>query len=514
MLMSKNEMKIQTILKWILFFGGVILVSPTSVKAVSEFQANGNVDTSNKIVYYGVTPSSGFIDDQDDDFRNFGSSLTADVCERGQTGAETTDCQTNGMIRIAVKNSVDLDPPSGSELYLVILGGDGGDEEVPIYSYRRGYSDIPTTDQNDSGNIMVTCDDSNCLRRSEDSSEHYYAVKVNNNEVTTVGIYLNDICDANNDNDILDNVFDSECSGSGTNTPTSPVGTSATVFELKPVFRIISDSSKSDTAATGSTDTGTQYDFSFHGTPPLLSECETDGIYFPGDKEIFFQQNRVPVSTQTGSAPIQDLIIIGQRDGGFVPTDNTYPDNIDTNEGDIKSKIAYTEKEVTIGGFWNTSNGSDNIYDLYVTVRDKAGLAATWSANCLVNDVQTSVIDGFLNESDCFIATAVIQEDSTTLKLLRAFRDEFLVNYSWGRSFRDWYYDWSPDAARWLVRHPDFRLPVMVFLLPLVGVAWLILNPFFFGVVFLFGLTGFYFLSARRKTWRTQAMTTMKGLGE
>ena len=43
--------------------------------------------------------------------------------------------------------------------------------------------------------------------------------------------------------------------------------------------------------------------------------------------------------------------------------------------------------------------------------------------------------------------------------------------------FVRWYYHWSPDAAEWLMRHPLFRFPILLALIPFEVVAWLFLHP-------------------------------------
>ncbi len=83
-----------------------------------------------------------------------------------------------------------------------------------------------------------------------------------------------------------------------------------------------------------------------------------------------------------------------------------------------------------------------------------------------------SQIDGFLNRSTCFIATAAYGTDlDPRLDTLRAFRDRILLKHSPGRAFVNWYYSWSPRAARWLWRKPAARAVVRAALVPVLGLA-------------------------------------------
>ncbi|UCF30189.1 MAG: hypothetical protein JSV26_08955, partial [bacterium] len=77
----------------------------------------------------------------------------------------------------------------------------------------------------------------------------------------------------------------------------------------------------------------------------------------------------------------------------------------------------------------------------------------------------------------CFIATAAYGSyEAPYVKLLRQFRDRYLLTNSPGRWFVDQYYTHSPRYAQWLSRHENARKVVRVLLIPLIAVAWLLLN--------------------------------------
>ncbi len=58
------------------------------------------------------------------------------------------------------------------------------------------------------------------------------------------------------------------------------------------------------------------------------------------------------------------------------------------------------------------------------------------------------------------------------VKVLREFRDRFLLTTNVGRSFLDLYYTYSPPVASFIARHDTVRLAVRWTLLPLVGLSY------------------------------------------
>ncbi|HEX7027062.1 MAG TPA: CFI-box-CTERM domain-containing protein [Gammaproteobacteria bacterium] len=73
----------------------------------------------------------------------------------------------------------------------------------------------------------------------------------------------------------------------------------------------------------------------------------------------------------------------------------------------------------------------------------------------------------------CFIATAAYGHYSKPqVQVLRDFRDAYLIKYSAGRAFVEWYYAWSPAAAAFISEHPLLKTITAWALLPLVGIAY------------------------------------------
>ncbi len=79
--------------------------------------------------------------------------------------------------------------------------------------------------------------------------------------------------------------------------------------------------------------------------------------------------------------------------------------------------------------------------------------------------------------SGCFIATAAYgSRMEPHLKVLREFRDSFLLTNAAGKSFVDLYYTYSPPVADFITRYDILQAPVRWALLPLVAMIYVILH--------------------------------------
>jgi len=104
----------------------------------------------------------------------------------------------------------------------------------------------------------------------------------------------------------------------------------------------------------------------------------------------------------------------------------------------------------------------------------------------------------------CFIATAAYSSQlHPHVKILRDFRDKYLMPYKLGRTFVDFYYKYSPFVANLITKHKLLKIPVQIKLLPLVAFSFLMLHfgPIITAFMFIFIFTSpfFFGLFYRRK---------------
>jgi len=77
----------------------------------------------------------------------------------------------------------------------------------------------------------------------------------------------------------------------------------------------------------------------------------------------------------------------------------------------------------------------------------------------------------------CFIATAAYGSlMEPHVKILRDFRDRFLLHNSMGKGFVRLYNTYSPPMANFIAKHDNLRAMVRISLLPVVGVSWITLK--------------------------------------
>lgn len=101
----------------------------------------------------------------------------------------------------------------------------------------------------------------------------------------------------------------------------------------------------------------------------------------------------------------------------------------------------------------------------------------------------------------CFIATAAYGSIlEPQVALLRQFRDSYLLTNAAGRKFVDLYYTYSPPLADYIRQHEGLKLVVRISLMPLVGIAYMLVNGFGYLLFAGLSVSVFFIIMRRRHT--------------
>jgi hypothetical protein len=88
--------------------------------------------------------------------------------------------------------------------------------------------------------------------------------------------------------------------------------------------------------------------------------------------------------------------------------------------------------------------------------------------------------DAEVKGKDCFIATAAFGSNQAPyVRILREFRNRFLLTHKAGRFLVDMYYRSSPPLAKWLEKHDSARTAVRILLTPVIVFSWMLLTAGF-----------------------------------
>jgi hypothetical protein len=136
---------------------------------------------------------------------------------------------------------------------------------------------------------------------------------------------------------------------------------------------------------------------------------------------------------------------------------------------DFSANAAFNEDRtqvtltLTDGGTGDDDGAADGI------ILDPSGLGS------LPTEPTTRTIGG--GGGGCFIATAAYGSPMEGhVKILRDFRDRFLLTNFAGKAFVDMYYRYSPPVADFIADHETLRASARLCLLPIVGAGWITLH--------------------------------------
>ena len=124
-----------------------------------------------------------------------------------------------------------------------------------------------------------------------------------------------------------------------------------------------------------------------------------------------------------------------------------------------------------------TGLANNTTYFIAVSAVDNAGNEGPKSAEVSQSPEEIRGILGLKDTGGCFIATAAYGSyEERHVKVLREFRDRYLLTNTPGRALVSFYYRTSPPIAGFIRDSETLKAVVRTVLLPLIVVAWLLIN--------------------------------------
>jgi len=151
------------------------------------------------------------------------------------------------------------------------------------------------------------------------------------------------------------------------------------------------------------------------------------------------------------------------------------------------------------GAYVNTVNNGDTVT---VQLISSGSYSTTTETTLTIGGVSDTFSVTTKDEEDdnCFIATAAFGSPlAAQVKILRQFRDKYLLTHVLGRKFVSWYYRNGPVAASWIKDKPLAKVVVQTVLYPLIGFSFLLISGYLPFATMGFLLSAFLFLRFRPK---------------
>ncbi len=244
------------------------------------------------------------------------------------------------------------------------------------------------------------------------------------------------------------------------------------------IFKWYSDTSSTGTSkveisgATSSTYTLTAADlgkYIFFSITPVAASGVSPG-------EIVVSPSRGPVAVSLAASPLTALSISEGNSGSgkelitaFSTSTTDYDITINNTVTELTVNYTRDPASTSVKMYYNGADVSGNI----ITLADAA--AFTIVVKETGKEDLTYTINMYIGADNCFIATAAFgSKFAPAVKLLRVFRDDYLLTNSLGRHFVKFYYDYSPPIAYYIADRSALRVLTRVLLAPFVAIVYLL----------------------------------------
>jgi hypothetical protein len=219
---------------------------------------------------------------------------------------------------------------------------------------------------------------------------------------------------------------------------------------------------------------------------PAVPQAGKPAMDFPFATVKFDITGLAPGQTVTVTMMFPDDIPVTSRYYKIDTSNGWHEIPFGDNDGDSTITLTLTDGDPTTDGDGKQDG----------TISDPGAVAISPSTS------STPAVDSG-GSSGCFIATAAYgSKFEPHVKLLRDFRDKFLLNNALGKAFIRAYYTYSPPIADFISKHDHLRTVVRVSLLPVVGMSWVALKlgiSFTTTLMFFFSMGTIGLISFRRK---------------
>jgi hypothetical protein len=225
-------------------------------------------------------------------------------------------------------------------------------------------------------------------------------------------------------------------------TTTSDINESLTIFVFSSNGQSVGD--QIDLGQTGAP-TGVYINLTFNSTVEPNSLI-LNGID-RGDTMLSIDFDRSLITTLPFQQQLYQLLLINF--GATDPNLDSLGHNYQTIIPKIKKVDLLAQPLDTSADFYDLTNGE--LYFLSIALLNKFQY---------VNLVPSPLSDtpfelmAFLKQKNCYLISAGFQRNHYVLEYFRKFRDQYLLKREWGKSFVEWYYDWSPKYAPTIYKHP------------------------------------------------------------